>query len=508
MSPKDKARTKVRPYSAYYRRETPAEDAELTHTDAGTPLGEYMRRFWQPVCLSSQLTDVPHRIRIMGEELVAFRDKSGDIGVVQRHCCHRGAGLEFAIIQKHGIRCCYHGFHFACDGTIIEVPGEADKGEKLRQSVSQGAYPAFERDGLVFAYMGPPETKPAFPNYDAFVKYGDTRLVPYTNVYDCNWLQVMDNIADQMHTCFLHNNMTQEGVEAPMLSLNPTFTKTPVMDYAEVRDGTAMMFIAGRRVDDTKVWIRMNDLIVPNITEHAYLYEDGRERRLFHRVHMARWYVPIDDTHCIIFGWRMFGDAIDPFRQGDESKCGANNIDFLDGQVNNRSFAEAQRAPGDWEAAVSQRPIAIHALENPMQGDIGVYLYRRILRNAIRGKTAAARPERMHERAGKDLPTHCYSSNTVLEIARRASVVEDEEMIRRLGRDVLAAVASGDKHVGEKRNQEVRRSLAALEDKYRLQPERAANAPAKKAPAKKAPARAAAAQRGGRRSARPVSGGR
>ena len=81
-------------YSAYYQREEPTPDAELTQTGAGTPLGEYMRRFWQPVCLSSQLTDVPHAIRIMGENLVAFRDREGHVGVLQRHCCHRGASLE------------------------------------------------------------------------------------------------------------------------------------------------------------------------------------------------------------------------------------------------------------------------------------------------------------------------------------------------------------------------------------------------------------------------------
>ena len=93
------AKRRSKAYSAYYQREEPAPDAELTQTGAGTPLGEYMRRFWQPVCLSSQLTDVPHAIRIMGENLVAFRDRGGRVGVLQRHCCHRGASLENGIIQ-------------------------------------------------------------------------------------------------------------------------------------------------------------------------------------------------------------------------------------------------------------------------------------------------------------------------------------------------------------------------------------------------------------------------
>src|SRR5207249_7407989 len=125
-------------YSAYYQRDEPPPDAELTHAGPRTPLGEYMRRFWQPVCLSSQLTDVPHPIRVMSENLIAFRDRQDRIGVLQRHCCHRGASLEYGIIQDRGIRCCYHGMHYDVDGRIIEAPAEWDRGERLRQTVSQG----------------------------------------------------------------------------------------------------------------------------------------------------------------------------------------------------------------------------------------------------------------------------------------------------------------------------------------------------------------------------------
>ena len=245
-----------KPYSAYHQRDEPAPDAELTQTGPGTPLGEFMRRFWQPVCLSSQLTDVPHAIRIMSENLVAFRDRQGRVGVLQRHCCHRGASLEYGIIQEQGIRCCYHGFHYDVDGSIIEAPGEPDKGARLKQTVAQGAYPAFERNGLVFAYMGPPETKPEFPDYDAFSAYADLKLIPFSNVFPCNWLQPMDNIADQMHTAFLHNNMTVDGADAASTSLSAAFGMLPVMEYVEVRGGTGMVFIANRRVSETRVWIR------------------------------------------------------------------------------------------------------------------------------------------------------------------------------------------------------------------------------------------------------------
>ena len=461
------SKRKGSPYSAYFQRDEPAPDAELTQTGPGTPLGEFMRRFWQPVCLSSQLTDVPHAIRIMGENLVAFRDRQGRVGVLQRHCCHRGASLEYGIIQDRGIRCCYHGIQYDVDGSIVEAPAEPDRGARLRKTVSQGAYPAFERSGLVFAYMGPPDKKPSFPDYDAFTAYPDSKLVAFSNVFPCNWLQSMDNIADQMHTAFLHNNMTVDGAVGASTSLSAAFAKLPVMEYAEVRDGTGMVFIANRRVSDNRVWVRINDLIVPNVSQHAYLFEDGSERRLFHRVHMSRWYVPVDDTHSIIFGWRMFGDSIDPLHKGDESRVGWDDMDFLDGQVGDRPHEVGQRAPGDWEAISSQRPIAIHALEHPMGSDIGVYMNRKLIRNALRGKNPAATPEAMHTRANAGLPTHCYTQNTALDIPQRATEAEDNDLLLTLGRTVLEITAEGDAYIGAERDAHIRGKLEQLERSLR-----------------------------------------
>ena len=142
------------PYGGYHRRDVLPEDAELTHVGPGTPCGEYMRRFWWPVCLSEQVTELPHAIRILGEDLVAFRDRSNRVGVLHRHCSHRGTSLEYGIPSHRGIRCCYHDWLFDVDGRILETPGEpADS--RLKDSFVHGAYPALEYHGLVFAYLGP-----------------------------------------------------------------------------------------------------------------------------------------------------------------------------------------------------------------------------------------------------------------------------------------------------------------------------------------------------------------
>ena len=142
------SRPEMQPYGGYYANHIPKYDPELTETGPGTPMGEYMRRFWHPVCMSIELTDTPRFLKILGEELVAFRDGSGRVGVLHAHCVHRGASLEYGAIRERGIRCCYHGMVFDIDGTCLHVPypkGEEKEAERFACSLRQGAYKAFER---------------------------------------------------------------------------------------------------------------------------------------------------------------------------------------------------------------------------------------------------------------------------------------------------------------------------------------------------------------------------
>src|SRR6266851_1350099 len=172
------------PYGAYHHRQRPAVDDELTRVGPGTPCGEYLRRFWQPVILTSELGEVPRALRILGEDLVAFRDKSGAIGLLEMHCPHRGTSLEFGLVGEKGIRCCYHGWLFAVDGTILETPGEP-AGNTLKDRLCHGAYPIREDHGIVFAYLGPPDRQPPFPVYDSFTRPG-YRLIPGQKyIYQC-----------------------------------------------------------------------------------------------------------------------------------------------------------------------------------------------------------------------------------------------------------------------------------------------------------------------------------
>ena len=447
-------------FAGYAQRDKPQPDLEITSSNPGTPMGEYMRRFWQPVCLSEELKDVPKAIRIMGEDLVAFRDKSGDIGVMHRQCAHRGASLEYGIIAEHGIRCCYHGWHFSIDGSLMDAPCEADA-TRLKQTVCQGAYPAFERDGLVFAYMGPPDQQPPFPEFDTYTLPKDTKLVPFSNIYPCNWLQVYENIMDHMHTAVLHNKMVVEGVDdatAAGVSLEG-FGDMPVMQWEATRDGNGCCFIAGRRLPDNKVWIRITEMIFPNYLQIGSLLPTAARER--HGTSgCTRWSVPVDDHHMIIFGYRHFNSTVDPDGLGDESGCGVDKIDFLVGQVGDRSYDEGQRAPGDWEAIVSQGKIAVHAAEHPGASDVGVYLCRKLLREAVRGQN---KPNSLYQRLtaeGQTLPL--YSQDTVLNVAELPRD-EDRKLIMTLGKKVLEAMRSADHLPAAERDAHVRRQLDLID---------------------------------------------
>ena len=142
-------------YQGYHRPIDGVEDPELTHITRGTPCGEYMRRYWQPVAMSSELADLPKLVELLGEQLVLFRDGSGRTGLLHRHCAHRGASLEYGIVAERGLICCYHGWHFDIDGTLIRA-GSEPAHSPVCNRVVQGAYPTHERNGIIFAYLGPP----------------------------------------------------------------------------------------------------------------------------------------------------------------------------------------------------------------------------------------------------------------------------------------------------------------------------------------------------------------
>src|SRR3984885_1982533 len=401
-------------YSAYHHRGLPPADDELTRVGPGTPCGEYLRRFWQPVALSSELGELPKRLRILGEDLVAFRDKSGEIGVLELHCPHRGTSLEFGLVGETGIRCCYHGWLFGCDGTILETPGEPAS-STLKERLFHGAYPVHEHAGLVFAYMGPPEARPPFPMLDTFDLPG-YQLVPRTpSLWECNWVQVKENAMDPAHLQFLHTLPGSKGFV-------DDFKTQPEWDWMETPAG--MVYIDTRRQDDL-VWVRVADFIAPNIHQFPPNDEVLAARNSIARPQATIWAVPLDDEHTMQMG----------YYRAPEGKVVRSGVGF--GQDGSRSYEERQRVPGDYDAQISiHRGMARHGLEHLASTDRGIIMMRNMIRRGIRAVSNGEAVESPLLQGDATVPT--YGQDRVVSgIAPGATPEADRELIREIARNVV-----------------------------------------------------------------------
>ena len=409
-------------FSGYHQpKDRPIED-ETARVGPGTPCGEYMRRFWHPIIMSAQIADVPQAIRVLGEDLVIYRDLSGDLGLLHKHCAHRGASLEYGIIAEHGIRCCYHGWMFANDGTILETPGEPP-GSPHKHKYCQGAYPTVEYKGLVFAYLGPPESKPEFPMLDV-MDIPEDRMVPSLIHSPCNWQQVSENSMDPFHVSFLHTR-----VAGPQFS--EVFAELPIIEYHETPYG--FLYTNARRVGNF-VWVRMHDHMVPNFSAQGAIFEAVEKVRYFGRPGLTRWVVPIDDTNTMVIAWRHFNDRDDPHHQGKPDEVGLEKTDFY-GQSRHRPTELRQKNPGDYEAWTSLGPITSHDREHLATTDKGIALLRRKLREEIRKLREGTEPLRPTARNGRHVPT--YGGDTILHIP--ADGGDDRALIVEVSRKIAAA---------------------------------------------------------------------
>ena len=375
---------------------------ELTQTGPGTPCGEYLRRYWHPVFITAELGDKPKLIKILGEELVLFRDKSGSYGLVHKKCPHRRASLEFGRCENHGIRCCYHGWVFDVDGSVLDIPGEPKDSVSainVKNNVRLGAYPVKEYKGLLFAYMGPMQELPEFPIYDSFDIPGMT-MTPYAGPFNCNWIQVLDAIVDPVHTAFLHQSQFSDG-----------FGALGEIEFYETKK-IRFFGTASRRVADN-IWVRVNELILPNFTQAGSAFAaDGTEQRYFGRSAFTRWVVPVDDEHCIAYAWGNFGERGDPHKYNTPE--GMQLIE--QGELFDRSYDEKQASPGDVEAVEGMGPVSDQEKEYLVSGDRGIATYRAQLKKYCRNLQKGKRPPQPGKLAGEHangvIPT--YGSDTVL----------------------------------------------------------------------------------------------
>jgi len=431
------------PYCGYFHSELPAENAALTHVAAGTPGGEFMRRFWQPVATSEELGELPKLIKILGEELVLFRDKRGKVGLLQKHCPHRGASFEYGICERTGIRCCYHGWLFDVDGTILETPAEPED-SPIKKRFRAGAYPVVERKALIFAYFGPPDEKPPFPEFDTF-DIPDVESVAYSLPYPCNWLQIVENAMDPFHGVFLHARVS--GTH-----FFDSWAKFGIVDFHE-RD-IGFYYTNARRIDDN-IWLRIHDILLPNFTQAGAVFAtDGSDVKHFGRCSFTRWVVPVDDENSKIVSLAHFGDRA----EGHEMNTQEGLECIEQGQPRGRPYEETQRVPCDYEAFIGQGAIARHANEHLGTTDRGVSMLRRKLGVAIE---ALQRGERPAQPADLGTPIPTYAGDTVVHMPAIENG-DDDALILETSRRIAAAYEEGDSLTGEARDEHIQQLLAKL----------------------------------------------
>jgi phenylpropionate dioxygenase-like ring-hydroxylating dioxygenase large terminal subunit len=269
----------------------------LTQTGPGTPMGEVFRRYWIPALLTEEVGEpdgAPVRVRILSEDLVGFRDSSGEVGLVEAYCAHRRAPLFYGRNEECGLRCVYHGWKFDTQGTCVDMPSEPPY-SKFRLRVAIKAYPTFESGGIVWTYMGPTAQMPPPPNYEWLRAPSLTHQRISKTGEHANWLQALEGGIDTAHSSFTHNNDLSNPNGLRVLDTHPTL-EVDVTDYG-FRYGSI------RNISDDQSFVRVYQFYMPSQQGRAFLLDfDGKMNKV-PSLEGHIW-VPIDDENCYVYNWK------------------------------------------------------------------------------------------------------------------------------------------------------------------------------------------------------------
>lgn len=292
---------------------SPQDNDILCRVGPGTPMGDALRRFWVPACLSDELVQPdsgPIRLRILGEDLVAFRDSKGRIGLVEAYCPHKLANLYWGRVENCALSCAYHGWTFDADGNCLATPNEPEHPE-MRRKIHLVAYPTREAGGMVWAFMGPRERMPELPGLEWAELPADhvhlTRWLQRTN-----WVQGMEGELDSSHISFLHRSFNAANDPPPIgTSRAPAsvWDQGPKLTLRETPYG--FIYGAQRRASDTEYYWRTTHYLMPY---YSLIANDKFPRS-------GRAWVPIDDYHCMTFSFNFHGER--PLTADERSRIGS-----------------------------------------------------------------------------------------------------------------------------------------------------------------------------------------
>jgi nitrite reductase/ring-hydroxylating ferredoxin subunit len=364
-----------------YGRPAPTYRRELVEVGPGTPMGELLRRYWHPIGLVGDATDTPRKIRVLGEDLILFRDGQGRPGLLYPHCAHRGTSLYYGKVDERGIRCCYHGWLFDVQGHCLEQPCEPEGG-RARGQRRQPWYPLQEQYGLIWAYMGPPEKKPVLPRYECLDVLDEGEFLEADDssiggggppVIPCNWLQHYENLVDPFHVVILHSSFSGTQFVKEMAVMPEVHWETH-----EIGVRTVSM----RTLPDGRRLRRISEAGLPTLR----VIPSPRLSR-FGRVESLGWVLPIDDHHFRIY-------VVGRVREAGELRRMRTR---MNGKLWEEMSEEEHRLyPNDVEAMVGQGVIAKHSEEHLVTSDKGIVMLRRLLQAQLQAVGEGRDPAGVH----------------------------------------------------------------------------------------------------------------
>jgi 5,5'-dehydrodivanillate O-demethylase len=350
-----------------------AEQNELmTQITPGTPMGNLMRRYWHVVGAAIELdTAWTKKVRLLGEDLILFRDREGKRGLIAEQCPHRRASFLHGIPTEKGIRCPYHGWEFNHEGKCLNQPNEIDN-PGFREKVGTTAYPVEELGGLLFAYMGPLPA-PLLPRFDAYVAEGGIRMMGKV-LLPINWLQIMENSMDPIHTEWLHGHhyefqKEQEGVKVAISA------KHEKIDFQEFEYGLTKHRLLAGHPEDCDDWIVGHPIVFPNFLAVG----NGDETTRYYSFQIR---VPVDNEHTMHYWYNVYvppKDAVVP--QYLYEGVHLYDVPYKDEHGN---FLVETVDNQDMMAWVTQGTIADRTMENLGASDKGIAMYRKVLRRELK----------------------------------------------------------------------------------------------------------------------------
>ena len=387
---------------------TTEQNALMTMGGPGSPAGKLLRMYWQPAALVEELQGPRpvKAVRLLGEDLVLFRDGQGKYALIQRHCPHRSADLAYGRLEPGGLRCLFHGWLLDARGRCLEMPAEP-AGSTLYREVRARSYPVIERSGILFVYLGD-AAPPSFPEFDCFVA-PESHTFAFKGLFECNWLQALEVGIDPAHASFLHRFFEDEDPSAsygsqfraasadsdmPMTRLLREFERPSI---AVERTGFGLRIFALRELNEGSTHIRVTNLLFPQ----AFTIPLSSEMTI------TQWHVPVDDESCYWYAiFTSFGQPVNKTEMRNQRLelyelpeykpriNRSNGYGFNPAEQQSRTYSGMGfdiNVHDQW-AVESQGRVHDRAREYLASTDKAIVAYRRLLLRAIEQSGRGERP--------------------------------------------------------------------------------------------------------------------